>query len=86
MTLLLISDCCDDESKANPHSEAAKAMTSPLQLMQENAVHGGTWRAPFKTNSYTEVCAVLYFLGLSRPYVAAAAVLGAGAVVARSRL
>ena len=46
---------------------------SPLCLFQQNACHGGTWRAAFRTNGYTEVSALLYLMAQARPYVAGAA-------------
>ena len=44
----------------------------PLRLFAEGAVHGGTWRAPFKTNTYTEVSALVYAGEQAKPYVVAA--------------
>jgi len=64
-------------------------LRSPLELWQQNACHGGTWRAAFKTNSYTEVSAMLYFLGKARPWLllsGAAMGVGLGAAKGRSRL
>merc|ERR1712054_139481 len=64
------------ESSAHP----SYPLKSPLDLLQQNACHGGTWRAAFKTNSYTEVSALLYFLGQARPWLlASGAALGVGA-------
>lgn len=80
MALLLICDVAIPESCANSRSQAGQSLASPLELLQHNAVHGGTWCTPFKTNSYTEVCAALHFLGKAKPYVAAAAVVGAASL------
>ena len=33
-------------------------------------MHGGTWRAAYKANSYTEVSAVLYAVQSVAPYAA----------------
>lgn len=66
----------DVTSGARSSAHPAYPLQSPLQLLQQNACHGGTWRAAFKTNSYTEVSALLYFLGQARP-----ALLLSGAVV-----
>jgi len=66
------------ESSAHP----AYPLRSPLELLQQNACHGGTWRAAYKTNSYTEVSAMLYFLGQARPYLLASGLaVGAAASV-----
>lgn len=58
MTALAIHDICEPSSSAHPSTR----LDHPLDLFQENAVHGGTFRCAYKTNSYTEVSAALYFL------------------------
>ena len=47
-----------------------------MDLFTTNAVHGGTWRCAFKTNSYTEVSAVIYGIKAAAPYGAGAAAVG----------
>ena len=53
------------ESSAHP----SNPLKSPIELFQQNAIHGGTWRTAFRTNGYTEVSAVLYMLGQARPWI-----------------
>lgn len=83
MTALMLHDLQSSTSTAWPSTE----LGHPLDLFQENAVHGGVWRCAYKGNSYTEVSALLYGLGVAAPYAAGAAVVGAGLLAARrSRL
>jgi len=71
MTLLLIYDV----HRGGVHRGNDVSMSSPLQLSSSQAIHGGTWRAAFKTNSYTEVSAVLYLMGKARPFLLTAGTL-----------
>ena len=68
MTALAIHDLRCTGSSANPTT----VLKNPLDLFIENAVHGGTWRCAYVTNSYTEVSAALYGLKVVAPYVAVA--------------
>merc|ERR1712113_673639 len=70
------------QSSAHP----SYPLASPLELLQQNACHGGTWRAAFKTNSYTEVSAMLYFLGQARPVLLTSAAGIAAWKYSRSKL
>jgi len=65
MTALLIHDLCCTTSAAHPSTPLA----SPLMLFAENSAHGGVWRAAYKTNSVTEVAAVVFLLSAVRPYI-----------------
>ena len=64
MTALALHDLKSKTSYANPNV----VLKNPLNLFMDNAVHGGTWRCAYKTNSYTEVSAVLYGLQVALPY------------------
>jgi len=79
---LLIHDLTCEHSAANPE----KTLASPLLLFSENALHVGSWRAAFKTNSYTEVCALTYAGGKAQPYVMAGSAVAISAAMLRSRL
>ena len=79
MTALAIHDLIEESSSANPRT----VLKNPMDLFQQNAVHGGTWRCAYKTNSYTEVSAVLYGMKSVAPYVAIG---GLGLWGLRSRL
>jgi len=68
MTALMVFDLNDPSSPSNP----AVQLAHPLQLMEHNSVHGGSWRCPYVTNSYTEVSAVVYAVNAVAPYVGAA--------------
>jgi len=58
----------------------------PMDLFIGNAVHGGTWRCAFKTNSYTEVAAAIYALSFATPWVAGVGAVAAATLVTRGRL
>jgi len=62
---VLLWDIKSENSMANP----AFRVTSPLEVFSQNAIHGGTFRAAFKTNSYTEVSALLFFFDKAKPMV-----------------
>lgn len=81
MTALAIHDLIEESSSANPAME----LKNPMDMFQQNAVHGGTWRCAYVTNSYTEVSAVLYGLKSVAPYMCVAAS-GLGLWGIRSRL
>jgi hypothetical protein len=86
MTALLLHDLNDPTSAAQPSAKLPRT-GSPLELFAECAVHGGTFRSPFKTNSYTEVAALVYFADQATPYVVGAgAALAGGVMYRRSRL
>jgi hypothetical protein len=69
MTALALHDINAPASAASPTTQ----LSHPLNLFQENAVHGGTWRCAFKTNSYTEVSALLHYGAKIGPWAAAVA-------------
>merc|ERR1711924_343676 len=69
MAALLVSDLAEQQP----------SLRSPLEIFTGKAVHGGTWRCAYKTNTYTEVSAVVYMCGQVWPLAAAA---GAAAIVA----
>ena len=73
MTALALHDLNHNADLANSDQEDPRKTHGghPLDLFQSNAVHGGTWRCAFKTNSYTEVSAVIYGLKFSAPFGAA---------------
>mmetsp|Transcript_35679 Transcript_35679/g.111327 ORF Transcript_35679/g.111327 Transcript_35679/m.111327 type:complete len:557 (+) Transcript_35679:63-1733(+) len=81
LAALLVHDLSCETSAANPKVPLA----SPLLLFSENALHVGSWRAAFETNSYTEVCALTYGAGKAQPYVSAGAVAAAGLAALRLR-
>lgn len=64
MTVLALHDLQTPSSAANPNTK----LSHPFDLLIENAVHGGSWRCAYRTNSYTEVSAVLYGLQAAAPY------------------
>jgi hypothetical protein len=69
MAALLVSDL----------AEQRPSLRSPLEIFTNKAVHGGTWRCAYKTNTYTEVSAVVYMFG---DYILPlAAAVGAAAIV-----
>ena len=74
MTVLALHDL----SKFQDEESDPRRMLSghPMDLFMANAVHGGTWRCAFKTNSYTEVSAVIYGLKSAAPYGAVATAVG----------
>lgn len=76
----------DITSGTRSSAHPAHPLRSPLELLQQNACHGGTWRAAFKTNSYTEVSALLYFLGKARPWLLTSAAGVAALKYGRSKL
>ena len=71
MTALALHDLREE------HNPQRRRQGHPMDLFMSNAVHGGTWRCAFKTNSYTEVSAVIYGLKSAMPYGAGAAAVGA---------
>lgn len=68
MTAFTVFDLKDPSSPSNPEVQLAH----PLQLFEHNSVHGGTWRCAYKTNSYTEVSAMVFGVKAVAPYVGAA--------------
>lgn len=56
MTALLVHDLSPE---AQPRRREAFAQ-NPLVLLQQSAVHGGTWRSPFKTSSTTKISVIVH--------------------------
>lgn len=81
LAALLVHDLRCPTSAANP----AVPLASPLLLFSENALHVGSWRAAFETNTYTEVCALTYGAGKAQPYIVAGTATAAGLVAWRLR-
>ena len=74
MTALALHDLSKHQDEGGDPRQSSAG--HPMDLFMANAVHGGTWRCAFKTNSYTEVSAVIYGLKSAAPYGAAAAAVG----------
>ncbi len=62
MTALLLFDLFDDKSVANPKVP----LRNPLELFSLGSMHGGVWRAGYKTGSIGEVSVLIHFAKVLR--------------------
>jgi len=74
MSAVLVHDVLNDAGPKNPKNRAACGVRNPLQLFSSESVHGGLWRSPYTVDSVGETSALLYFLGLAKPFLLAAGV------------
>ena len=71
MAAMLMHDLLNAASPKNPANRAKFQVDNSLELFRTQAVHGGLWRSPYKLGTIGIPCALIYFGGLLRPYLAA---------------
>ena len=82
MCAVLLHDVLNDGGPKAPANRAKFGIKNSLQLFSTESVHGGLWRSPYTVDSIGEVCALIYFAGVLKPYAAGTLVLAASAYVA----
>mmetsp|Transcript_28125 Transcript_28125/g.90666 ORF Transcript_28125/g.90666 Transcript_28125/m.90666 type:complete len:799 (-) Transcript_28125:124-2520(-) len=88
MAALLLHDILNPDSPKNPTAASIMKdkkkpfLVSSLELFSSQAVHGGLWRSPYTVDSIGEVSALIYFLGIAKPFLAPAFIALAAALVA----
>jgi len=70
MAAMLMHDLLNAASPKNPANRAKFQIDNSLELFRTQAVHGGLWRSPYKLGTIGIPCALIYFGGLLRPYLA----------------
>lgn len=83
LAYILMWDLSSSPGEGFAHPETP--LRNPLEMFAQNSCHGGLWRAPYTTNSSTEVSVVLHGLGLSSKYLVGAGVVAAAALAQRPR-
>ncbi|KAJ1448192.1 tyrosine phosphatase-like protein [Pelagophyceae sp. CCMP2097] len=71
MCAVLVHDVLNAAGPKSPANAKKFGVDNALKLFSSEAVHGGLWRAPYTVDTLGECSALLYFLGLTKPYAAA---------------
>ena len=79
MAALLMHDALNAAGPKAPANRAKFKIGNTLELFRTQSVHGGLWRSPYKLDTIGECSALIYFLGVAAPYLAALGALGTAA-------
>ena len=71
MAAMLMHDTLNPAGPKNPKNRKKFGVDNSLELFRTQAVHGGLWRSPYKVDSLGEVSALIYFMGVAAPWLAA---------------
>ena len=63
MAAMLIHDTTSADSAANPKNRKKFGIDNTMELFKYNSVHGGVWRAAYKTDSIGVVSVLIHFMG-----------------------
>lgn len=73
MSAVLVHDVMNDKGPKNPTNRRKFGVDNALKLFSSESVHGGLWRAPYTVDSLGEASALIYFAGVAKPALMAAA-------------
>ncbi len=73
MSAVLVHDVLNDKGPKNPTNRRKFGVDNALKLFSSESVHGGLWRAPYTVDSLGEASALIYFAGVAKPALMAAA-------------
>merc|ERR1711871_130102 len=73
MSAVLLHDVMNGKGPKNPTNRRKFGVDNALKLFSSESVHGGLWRAPYTVDSLGEASAMIYFAGVAKPAILAAA-------------
>ena len=73
MSAVLVHDVMNGKGPKNPTNRRKFGVDNALKLFSSESVHGGLWRAPYTVDSLGEASALIYFGGVAKPAIMAAA-------------